>query len=288
MFYVSSISGTKYGITDTSDGVEEFYDKEFILNLNLKILGVNTNKRVIKVIDTESLINYQISKLVLLGKFPSRNFNLLVERDFTLTFNDDVSLDTLVVPYGVRHLENLEYSTLREIVLPETLIELAPRCFSMCRNLSQIKLPNSLETLGGSCFYGCRSLKKIEIPNKITYLPTACFRSCISLEYVKLPNNLIHLDDSCFFRCKSLVKLILPNSLRKIGWNCFEQCENLVNIEIPPNVIELGDFCFKQCESLINIKLPNSIKRFGTCHILRSFEGCDNLKQNLKGIIFYG
>lgn len=50
MFYVSSKVKDKYGITDTSDGVEEFYTKKDILNLvnkfNIEISGIDTDSNI--------------------------------------------------------------------------------------------------------------------------------------------------------------------------------------------------------------------------------------------------
>ena len=43
MFYISSIRGTKYGVKDTRDGIEEFYSKEQIYQIarKIKIYGVS-------------------------------------------------------------------------------------------------------------------------------------------------------------------------------------------------------------------------------------------------------
>ena len=50
MFYVSSKVKDKYGITDTLDGVEEFYTKKDILDLvnkfHLEILGVDIDSNI--------------------------------------------------------------------------------------------------------------------------------------------------------------------------------------------------------------------------------------------------
>lgn len=77
---------------------------------------------------------------------------------------------------GCEQLENVDYFasvetvcsstfnncfSLRKVVLPQGVIELAPYAFYGCSNLTSIELPQSTQIIERDVFYGCKKLNKI-------------------------------------------------------------------------------------------------------------------------------
>ena len=68
MYYISSVVDDKYGITDTKDGVEEFYDARFIYDnfKSLEIKGVSISNNNIRISVWSPLKEYTRQKIICL------------------------------------------------------------------------------------------------------------------------------------------------------------------------------------------------------------------------------
>lgn len=62
MFYISSKKGDKYGVTDSRDGVEEFYTKLELKALNIPILGMYPHNKFIVVIPPNDVKDYIVRR----------------------------------------------------------------------------------------------------------------------------------------------------------------------------------------------------------------------------------
>ena len=79
----------------------------------------------------------------------------------------DTTLTKVVLPDGVASIEGggdygegafAGCSSLREIVLPDTLSAIGYAAFADCSSLQEIALPNTLAAIGDYAFAGCTSL----------------------------------------------------------------------------------------------------------------------------------
>lgn len=91
--------------------------------------------------------------------------------------------ETFIVPNGVVKLGGSVFynGEMREIILPDGLLEIGDRAFSGCRNLQEIVLPDGLLTIGNNAFSLCKKLEKMNIPNSVISIGFKAFNGCSSL-----------------------------------------------------------------------------------------------------------
>ena len=58
-------------------------------------------------------------------------------------------------------------STLREVVIPPSVVEIDDNAFSNCSALSQVELPDTLEIIDRYVFQNCTNIKEIKIPKSV-------------------------------------------------------------------------------------------------------------------------
>ncbi|MBQ7351651.1 MAG: leucine-rich repeat domain-containing protein [Clostridia bacterium] len=189
------------------------------------------------------------------------------------------------------------HSTVRKVVLPQSVKALNNFAFSNFSSLSEVNLPNGLERIEGSAFFGCENLKSInlpesllslgtcvfqgsglesvEVPNSVDFIGAGAFRSCKNLKKVKLPESMFVIPLFCFRECVNLTQLEMPKVLNKIQDSAFHRCSKLEKIEIPDCVTSISQECFAGCWELKDIRLPESLKYIGD----RCFFSCGSLEK---------
>ena len=73
---------------------------------------------------------------------------------------------------------------LREVNLPDGLLEIGDNAFKGCERLTSITLPDGLVKLGASAFEGCESLIEIKIPASVVEVGKDALNFCSSLEKI--------------------------------------------------------------------------------------------------------
>lgn len=131
-------------------------------------------------------------------------------------------------------------SSLKEIILPDSLKIMGHHCFYACTSLKSIVLPDSLEKLGMGCFCGCTELSSVTISKSLDTLPDSCFRSCTALREIIIPQNITEIEKYCFSGCTSLNSVSLSGRLNEIGCYAFFMCSSLDELYIPPSVQVMG------------------------------------------------
>ena len=165
-------------------------------------------------------------------------------------------------------------STVKEIVLPNSIKTIGKYAFEKCVNLESITFPEYMQdndfinpAIEYGAFRNCTKLKEIKIPNGITRLPGSVFRGCTSLEKVILPNTIESVGG--FEGCTSLRFIDLPESVRRVG--DFDDCINLQGMKFPPSVEDIGRY--RRCTSLTKIEIPSKVKKIAW----EAFLKCKNL-----------
>ena len=85
-------------------------------------------------------------------------------------------------------------SSIRKIVLPNSLQEMQEHVFSDCPNLETVVFGNNLTRVSTYCFYNCPSLKHITIPDSLNYVPFGFVENCENLESITLHNNVTTIE----------------------------------------------------------------------------------------------
>ena len=204
----------------------------------------------------------------------------------------------LVVDDGVATIGAYAFTScrnLKEVRLPEGLLEIENRSFYECTSLEAITFPSSLTYIEDNSFYGCTSLTEVSVPcnlgssvfvhctglervdlsDSITSIGSLAFSGCYNIRSIVLPSNLTYMGYRVFEACTSLTEIVIPGSLRLINHNTFARCTALQRLEIQSGVEEISYSAFYQCTALTEISFPETLKSISTS----AFSGCTALKE---------
>lgn len=265
MYWVSNNFGSSiYGITDTTDNVEERYSSAQLRDLSNKgisIYGVDNNFKVRAYKSLQDIID-QYSLRCRLSGIETGSFSV-VERGIRMT-NGSSSRDeeSVVVPDFVTSINFYNSHSLRTISISSSVQEFETGCFSYCSVLESIKVPNLVSELPKECFRSCLELQNVSLSDGLLKLGDLCFASCSKLKSIRLPDSVTSLGDSCFHSCIALGSIELPDSIRTLGDSCFK-ATGLTSIVIPDSITELPDMCFSSCYALKSVTIPESVIKIG-------------------------
>ena len=180
------------------------------------------------------------------------------------TFENCTSLTSITIPKSVTHIygqvfgkcTNLETVIFEEgskleqlgekVYTSGTGTEYGP--FYKCTSLKNIIIPESVTVIESDCFYLCESLVSINIPKGVTKIGSHTFQGT-SLVNVELPTGITYVGQYAFAYCQNLKKVVLPSTLKNIYNYAFSDCRGIETIRIyaetPPtmdnNVFNLPD-----------------------------------------------
>ena len=134
-----------------------------------------------------------------------------------------------------------------EIVIPDSVTDIAAFAFGENDKLTRIELPNSIVNLSDDIFYGDPVLKEVVLPENIKSLPLGTFCECTGLKSIQLPESLERIEDSAFLLCTSLESISIPVSVTEIAAYAFERCDNLLEVYYGGKasdwgIISIGDY----------------------------------------------
>ena len=181
--------------------------------------------------------------------------------------------------------------TIQSITIPEGVLSIGKRAFTLCENLTSVSFPTTLTTIEAygdykyaigvfqECYYltaidlsGCSNLKDI---------PIQCFRNCNRVTSLTLPENLESIGIRAFSYLGSatdvgLENITLPASLKTLGDNAFEhsKVKNVIlysNLEISQSGA-MADYAFGN-STVESLTFEN-----GASPGARMFNNCTKLK----------
>ena len=233
-----------------------------------------------------------------------------VGQDYWMLYSvDKVKDGVLTIPEAIEGLPVTkirqeaakERSTLRELILPDSITHIGEKAFWGCRNLSSITWSQNLEEIGEYAFAYCQSLTRVELPDSLTKLGSYAFYECSNeaggkgIEYVSLPDGLTEVPQYCFAMNPFLNFVVIPDSVTQIMTQAFYQCSALGSVDLPKNLESLGpqafaetglvvldipegttlisSACFENCTQLTAAQLPQSVTEIRES----AFSGCGNL-----------
>lgn len=193
-------------------------------------------------------------------------------------------------------------TSLREVMLPETVTTIYGYAFYGCRNLQSFDL-GDVNNIEDYVFYGCSSLGYIDLSG-VTSIGNSAFEECSSLNNIDL-SGVTSIGSDAFEDCTSLTGIDLT-SATSIGSDAFYDCTNLrtvtlcnelsiisddvfhntaiETITLPKNLEEVGSNAFYNCTSLVDVVFPSGLKRIN----YNAFYGCSKLTEvSLPGTLSY-
>ena len=160
-------------------------------------------------------------------------------------------------------------SSLRELVLPETVTEVLQGAFANEGALVKADMSRaaSLKKWDKESFKEDTALAEVILPTAggITAIPDGAFAGCTSLtgENLKIPKNIVTITANAF-KESGLKKLYIPNQVTTIGASAFEACKNLEDVHISNNISSISQSTFKNCEKLEKVEIPVKVTKIGT------------------------
>ncbi|MGI6392012.1 MAG: leucine-rich repeat domain-containing protein [Candidatus Izemoplasmatales bacterium] len=192
--------------------------------------------------------------------------------------------------------------TLREVTIPDSVINIGEDAFASCINLHTVNFGNNVESIGFDAFSNCVSLESIILPDSVKKIGPEAFSECPNLVNLHIPSKVENVDSSLVK--KSSVEAVtvyekgiyVGNSenpyLVLIGVDASFSAEhlsvhtdtkiiaddaffgsNLTGVTLGKNVHTIGDSAFARCSGLTAVELPNSLRHLG----MGAFENCDQL-----------
>jgi hypothetical protein len=189
-----------------------------------------------------------------------------------------------------------------KIRIPEGIIEISERVFSMYYRIKEVSFPESLIRIGPAAFWRCENLEAIEIPKNLSDLAPNTFFGCYKLSnFMVSPCNasysvkeglLYDKHGKKLLLCPSnITTLYIPEGTEEIGSNAFQNCGVIhgniteylpLNITLPKGLKYLYSESFRSCFGLSSIILPDTVLEIGDssfmdCRSLSSIAFSDSL-----------
>lgn len=161
-----------------------------------------------------------------------------------------------------------QYTSLTEVVLPDTLSSIGNYSFTGATGLTKINL-ESVDEIGDDSFSGCQLLTEIQLKDGAS-TGVRAFQGCTGLTSADL-SGLTTLGDLAFSGCTGLTEVILPLAVN-IGNSVFSGCTGVTAVRLP-EATTIGYSAFSGCTGITELYIPKVTSIGGN-----SFYGCSNLE----------
>lgn len=240
------------------DGVVSIGDEAF-LNCPAGMVRIGSG---LNTLGTDALVgSYRINVHAENGSFSSRDGVLFNKDQTVLLFCPLGKAVFYLVPNGVLEIAPRAFflqKSLTKIVLPSTVVKIGPWAFAGCSVLQKIVIPNTSTTLGEALFYECTSLEEVTIPSKLEEIPRYAFHNCTRLKKPVLPPGLVKVAEGAFYGCSSLLEINFPPTLTTLEKWAF-RATGLTRVQIPAGVIgNLEDGVFRDCSALMDFEVDGA------------------------------
>lgn len=225
--------------------------------------------------------------------------------------------DTVRVKDSTKVVANAVFinnSGLREIELPEGIIEIGDNCFENCEALKKIYIKDGLKKIGENSFAGA-GVEEVKLPESITEIGYGAFNNCKDLSSINLPTGIESIAGYSFentkylnnikpdeYGCKYVDNILLASEnngssiihikagTRLIAAQAFENRKDIEEIYIPKSVETIDFKAFFLCSNLKKVDFEESIKLKEINYF--TFVGCSkieniDLPDSLKAIYAY-
>ena len=115
-------------------------------------------------------------------------------------------------------------------------------------NLKDVKLPNGLLEIGEGAFFDCNNLMNIDLPEKVRLVERSAF-SNTGISAMNWPKNATSIPDGAFVYT-NLKEFTVPEGVTEINLQAFYGCTDLIKISISRSVTYIGSDVFANCRNL--------------------------------------
>lgn len=194
---------------------------------------------------------------------------------------------TVIVKDSTKVIANAVFinnSGLREIELPEGIIEIGDNCFENCIELKKINIKEGLKRIGINAF-AHSGLEEVKLPESIIEIGNGAFNNCKDLYDINLPSEIesiagYSLENTKYlnnikpdeYGCKYVDNILLTSEnnessiiyikagTRLIGAQAFKNRKDIEEVYIPKSVETICAEAFFQCSNLRKVDFEDGIK----------------------------
>ena len=178
-------------------------------------------------------------------------------------------------------------TSLKKVVLPESVVYIGESAFSGCVNLTDLTLPSNLKVICTNAFYNCPGLTELQVTSDLE-LERYALTNAIGLKTITVKKGAtvpslfgctsltdVYLEEGVgtvcgFTGCTSLKEIHLPSTTTTIGYKEsllkddveFVADTKVTFLDIPDGVYYFADRLFAN-SSLESIVVPTSVGSFG-------------------------
>lgn len=193
-----------------------------------------------------------------------------------------------------------ECSSLKSIILPDTVTEVGKDSFFNCTSLTDATLSDNMTEISREMFYGCTELKQIVIPKKVIVIRDGAFCKCSKLEMIKFSDGLNVIENYAFAGCEKLEDINIGNNLNFIFEKgilmdknktkmCYiiEATSNVNTFTIPDGIVSL-DPGLLSTTTIKKIIIPASVSDILNDFFPKSVEDIEIDSENIKYMVSNG
>ena len=210
---------------------------------------------------------------------------------------------TVIVKDSTKVIANAVFinnSGLREIELPEGIVEIGDSCFENCKALKKIDIKEGLKKIGENSFAGA-GVEEVKLPESITEIGYGAFNNCRDLSGINLPSGIERIAGYSFentkylnnikpdeYGCKYVDNILLSSEnngssiirikagTRVIGAQAFENRNDIEEVYIPKSVETIDFKAFFLCSNLKKVDFEEGIKLKEINYF--TFVGCEKIE----------
>ena len=126
--------------------------------------------------------------------------------------------------YSIHDYAFYNNSTVKEVVMPDTVTEIGWSAFNSCSSLQKVTIGNGVSVINGEAFRACKQLGEINFGSGIKTIGYRAFYECTKLATVNLKDSIQTIDEEAFAWCSQLKNVTIGKNLQEIGKQAFFNC----------------------------------------------------------------
>lgn len=159
-------------------------------------------------------------------------------------------------------------SKIREIEIPEGVVEIEESAFRNCDKLRRAVVPGSVAEVPDRCFEAATSLSEVSLAEgiraigKYAFAPHEAYTTMGALTDIALPSTLKDIGRGAFMATK-IHDIVIPESVENIGEGAFTECRSLAKIEFNCELDTLPSRLLHNTLGITELKFPKGLKVIG-------------------------